>query len=182
MDTLGFFALSLFAQALIPLQVRVFYARHDSRTPFYIGLATVVVNIFLSLWLSKILGVAGLALAFSVANILNFILLWIWLYARIGALDQKRILISTAKFSVAGIVAGLAIQQSKNIIGLHANMQTFGGVFLQLTISAVIGLLVYILVCCLIRSEELLGFLALVKRKLPFRKIKMGDQGEARGI
>ena len=31
MNTLGFFALSLFAQAVIPLLVRVFYARRDSQ-------------------------------------------------------------------------------------------------------------------------------------------------------
>jgi len=34
MNTLGFFALSLFAQAVTPLIIRVFYARHDSATPF----------------------------------------------------------------------------------------------------------------------------------------------------
>src|SRR3989338_11285854 len=61
-DTLGFFCLSLFAQALIPLLVRVFYARLTAKTPFIIGLIAALANIFLSIWLSDRLGVAGLAL------------------------------------------------------------------------------------------------------------------------
>ncbi|MCK5357856.1 MAG: murein biosynthesis integral membrane protein MurJ, partial [Elusimicrobiales bacterium] len=61
--TLGFFTLSLFAQASIPLLARVFYARHNSLTPFYIGLSSALVNLILSLVLVRILGVAGLALA-----------------------------------------------------------------------------------------------------------------------
>ena len=37
-NTLGFFTISLFAQATIPLLVRVYFARQNSKTPFIIGL------------------------------------------------------------------------------------------------------------------------------------------------
>ena len=45
MNTLAFFSISLFAQATIPLLVRVFYARHNSKLPFYLGLITVAANV-----------------------------------------------------------------------------------------------------------------------------------------
>jgi putative peptidoglycan lipid II flippase len=61
MNTLGFFALSLFAQATMPLLIRVFYARQDSRTPFLISLFSVAINIVLSFVLAPRLGIAGLA-------------------------------------------------------------------------------------------------------------------------
>ncbi len=182
MDALGFFALSLFAQAIIPLQTRVFYARQDSRTPFVIGIIVVIINIFLSLWLSQRLGVSGLALAFSLSTILNFVLLWAWLYVKIGGMDQAKILVSTLKFSVAGIVAGFVIQLLKNLIWPFIDMNTFSGVLTQGFIAASGGALVYLLVCALLRSEEFFDFSNLIKRKLSWRKVKVDDQGEVRGL
>ncbi|MFA4942650.1 MAG: murein biosynthesis integral membrane protein MurJ [Patescibacteria group bacterium] len=182
MDALGFFALSLFAQAIIPLQTRLFYARQDSRTPFIIGILVVIVNVFLSLWWSKSLGVAGLALAFSMSSILNFVLLWVWLYIKLGNMDQTKILISTIKFSVAGIAAGFIIQAMKNIIWPYINMNTFSGVLVQAMVSACGGIIVYLLVCALLKSEEFYDFLSLIKRKLSWHKVKVGDQGEVRGL
>lgn len=89
-DSLGFFSLSLFAQATIPLLVRVFYARENSKTPFYIGLFVVIANIFMSLFFGKRMGVSGLALAFSLSSILNFMILWMWLYFE-GRLAEKSV-------------------------------------------------------------------------------------------
>jgi hypothetical protein len=40
----------------------------------------------------------------------------------------------------------------------------------------------YLLMCFLLRSEEFYGFLAMIRRRIPWKKVKAGDQGEARGI
>ncbi|MFA5000379.1 MAG: murein biosynthesis integral membrane protein MurJ [Patescibacteria group bacterium] len=181
MNTLGYFAISLFAQATIPLLVRVFYARENSATPFYLGLVTVAANIVLSLILGPLMGVAGLALAFSIANIINFILLWICLSFSIGALDLGRILISVFKFSISAAAAGGAAQIMKVIVWPFIDMTKFSGVFIQLVAAGLAGILVYALFCFLFRSEELFGFLAATRRRLPFKKAKIGDQGEALG-
>jgi putative peptidoglycan lipid II flippase len=182
MNTLGYFVISLFAQATIPLLVRVFYARENSATPFYLGLVTVAANIVLSLILGPLMGVAGLALAFSIANIINFILLWICLSFSIGALDLGRILISVFKFSISAVAAGGAAQIMKVIVWPFIDMTKFSGVFIQLVAAGLAGILVYALFCFLFRSEELFGFLAAARRRLPFKKVKVGDQGEALGI
>lgn len=182
MDTLAFFALSLFAQATIPLLVRVFYARHNSRTPFYLGLITVILNIVLSLYLAPTMGVAGLALAFSLANIINFILLGAWLYSEIGDLDISTIFRSVLKFSLSAILAGLALQATKSLVWPFIDMTRFSGVLIQLLASAGIGLLIYLAACYLLRSEELFGLLNAFKKRLPFRRVQVDDQGEARGV
>jgi putative peptidoglycan lipid II flippase len=183
-DTLGFFALSLFAQASIPLLARVFYARHNSKTPFYIGLVAVAVNVFLSLFLSNRMGVAGLALAFSLSSILNFMMLWIWLYVEIGDLDQKKIIKSVLKFSIAALIAGFFIQAGKSIIWPLVDMTKLWGVLLQGLVAGGFGLFVYFLLCYLMRSEEMLEFLRAIKRKVfrSGRKEEIGDQSEARGL
>jgi len=182
MNTLGFFALSLFAQATMPLLIRVFYARHNSSTPFYLGLFTIILNIGLSFFLGARMGVAGLALAFSIANILNFILLWAWLHFTIGNLDISNILVSVLKFTASAIAAGLAAQIMKVVVWPFIDMTKFSGVFIQLIASAGVGILAYALFCYLFKSEELFGFLASLRNRWPFKKVKIDDQGEARGV
>ncbi len=182
MNTLGYFSLSLFAQACTPLLIRVFYARHNSETPFYLGLFTVVLNIALSYLLAPSMGVAGLALAFSIANILNFILLWLWLNFSIGNLDISNILISVLKFTASAIAAGAAAQVMKSVIWPFIDMTKFSGVFIQLSVAAIVGIIVYALFCYLFKSEELFGLLASLQNRLPFKKLKVDDQGEARGV
>lgn len=182
MNTLGWFAVSLFAQATIPLLVRVFYARHNSSIPFLIGLVTVAVNTILALILAPRLGVPGLALAFSIDNILNFLLLWIMLSIRVGDLGTISILKSAGKFILAALAAGLATQLTKIAVAPFIDMARFYGVLIQLLASAFSGALVYGLFCYLLRSEELIGFLSALRKRWPFRKVKIDDQGEALGI
>lgn len=181
-DTLGFFSLSLFAQAIIPLLVRAFYARHDSKTPFFIGLAVASVNIFLSIWLSGRLGVAGLALAFSISSIINLILLWLWLNLEIGRLDEMKIFISTVKFSLAALAGGIAVQGVKLVIGLNIDMTRLWGVLTQGLVAGLSGIFIYLLVCRILKSEELFSFWSALKRRWPAKKVETSDQGEARGI
>jgi putative peptidoglycan lipid II flippase len=154
-DTLGFFALSLFAQATLPLMVRMFYASHNSRTPFFMGLISVIVNVFLSFYLAGIMGVAGLALSFSISMILNFFLLWISLRVKLGSFKEMNILTSILKFSIAAILAGLAVQVTKIIIWTFVDMTTFWGVFTQGLGAGILGILVYLLVAYLLKVEEI---------------------------
>jgi putative peptidoglycan lipid II flippase len=182
MDTLGFFAISLFAQATIPLLIRMFYARHDSKRPFYIGLIAAIANVFLSLWLARNMGVAGLALAFSAANIINFIILWIVLRVEIGNMDETRILYSVVKFSIAALACGITVQGMKLVVWQFVDMTKTLGVFTQGAVAGISGIIVFIIISWLLKSEELFNFWNGVKRRLLYRKVETGDQGEARGI
>ncbi len=181
-STLGFFAISLFAQATIPLLIRMFYARHNSKTPFYIGLIAAVVNVFLSLWLARNMGVAGLALAFSIANIINFILLWAILRIEIGNMDETEILYSVVKFSIAALACGITVQGMKLVVWQFVDMTKTFGVFSQGVVAGLSGIFIFVVVSWLLKSEELFNLWNGIKRRLLYRKVETGDQGEARGI
>ena len=182
MNTLAYFSISLFAQASIPLLVRMYYARHNSRTPFFIGLVSAIVNIFFSLYFAPKFGIAGLALAFSVASIFNFVLLWIFLKIEIGDMDEIKIIYSSLKFSIAALISGISIQGMKLLIVNYIDMTTFLGVLSQGLFSGLIGIIIYLAIASLLKSEELFYFWGLLKRRLPWKKVETGDQGEARGI
>ena len=181
MNALGIFSTSLVAQAAAPLLVRVFYARHNSKTPLYIGGLSVLANLILSWFLGKKMGVAGLAIAASVSSALNFVLLWIFLYIEIPILNAFPIFIAALKFSAAALLSGVAIQISKLAVWPFIDMTTFRGVFTQLCVSSIVGALVYLFICKMLGSEEMDSLSKIFIKKLPFKKLSVGDQSEARG-
>jgi putative peptidoglycan lipid II flippase len=183
-NTVGFFALSLFAQATIPLLTRGFYSKHDSKTPFFVGLFSDLLNIGLAIWLSNIYGVAGLALAFSLSTILNFIILFSILRHRTGSLDEKRIIFSVAKCSAAALGMALSIQAMKLLVWPYVDMSKFWGVLVQGSLAGVFGLVVYAAICSLLKSEEFneLWRAAKVKLGVSIRGLKSDDQSEVRGL
>lgn len=182
MNSLALFSISLFAQASIPLLIRVFYARRDSQTPFYLSLLTIVVNIILSLLLANKIGIVGLALAYSISNILNFILLWVFMYVKIGNLGISKIANSTIKFSLSGIGAGLAIQLMKILIAPLIDMSRFTGVLIQLLGASLVGGLIYLFLCYLFGSEELITFFNSVRRKIRIKTNDLEDSTTIRSI
>ncbi len=64
---LGFYALAIIGESALELCARVFYARHDARTPMWVALSALVVNWALCVGLVGPLGIGGLALARAVA-------------------------------------------------------------------------------------------------------------------
>lgn len=80
---LSAFAVGVFAYALSLLVTRAFYALHDTTTPVKVSFATIIVNILLGLFFILNLGLPiwALAFAYSLAGIIQLILL-LWLLAR----------------------------------------------------------------------------------------------------
>src|SRR6202046_910243 len=83
--------LGLVPYTIFQLQLRVFYAMHDSRTPALIGGVTMVMNIAVNYGALAVLPpgyvVAGLGLGFGMANLLGSALAWRLLSRRLGGLD-----------------------------------------------------------------------------------------------
>lgn len=137
-QALGAFALSMFAQAAIPLLARSFYAKQDTKTPVAVSIVAMVVNIVLAVSFAPIWGVIGLALAFSIAALLQMILLLAILRARHGDLDDEHLIDSTWKILIASLGMGIVIQGLKYVVEPMVDMQTFIGILVQ-TVAAVAG-------------------------------------------
>jgi putative peptidoglycan lipid II flippase len=166
LETLSFFAFSLFAQSLILLLARAYYARQDTKTPFFAGIASALFNIALSLYLVKYFGVLGLALAFSLANILNFALLAFILRLQLGSLDETRILFSTAKILVASFMMAIVAQAIKYPMVQLMGLNTFWGIALQMIAATSGGLATYIFVGWLVKCEELTLFIDSLRKRV----------------
>ncbi len=105
------FCLGLLPYMIFQLQLRVFYALHDSKTPALIGLVTMTVNIVAnfialdSLPAGKV--VAGLGVGFGLANLVGAVVAWRILTRRLHGLDGYRIGRSLVRMHAAAIPAAL---------------------------------------------------------------------------
>lgn len=109
--TLALFSISLFAQSLVQLIARGFYALHDSKTPLIVGALGVAVNTILSIIFISVLhlDVWALALSTSIASIIHLLLLIIFLHNKINLFDKWILLLPTIKIFLSGAVTGLAL-------------------------------------------------------------------------
>jgi putative peptidoglycan lipid II flippase len=102
------YAVGLLGYSIVRIASPAFYALGDSRTPVQISIASVMVNAVLNLVLARVLGYRGLALGTSIAALFNAAgLLWL-LHARLGGLDDRRVLSSLTRIAVASVVMGIA--------------------------------------------------------------------------
>ncbi len=180
---LGIFAVSLFAQSTIPLLARSFYALHDTKTPFYIALATEAVNIGLVLLLIGRFHIMGLVVAYSAASVVQMILLLFMLRIRFENLDDKNIILSISKVAVASFAAGIGAQGIKYLVDSVVSLDTFLGIFIQLSAASLAGLLIFVAVSYILKLEEFFIFKNSLTRKL-FRtkQIIQEDTTEVSGI
>ncbi len=165
-NTLAFFTLSLFAQALIPLLVRTFFVLHDTWTPFLVGLVSSLINIIAGIYLKNILGVSGLALAFSLAMIIQLALLWLTLRDKLGTLHESKMVESVLKISGAGLVMMIVVQSLKSPIASLVDMTKFWGILTQGFVAGTAGILVFAYICYILKVEEMIKFKEAFEKKL----------------
>jgi len=178
-DTLAFFTLSLFAQSLIPLIARGFYAIRDTWTPFVTGVVGSLVNIGLALMLRESLGVPGLALAFSAGATVQLFLLWILLRVQLKSIGELKILQSLYKMSLAAVFMAAGIQSLKEPLAELFGTETFLGVLTQAGISAIVGCFLYAFVCYILKVEEMVKFKQSFQKRFLKLKHVQGEIHEA---
>ena len=167
-DILAFFTISFFAQCLIPLLIRAFYAKHNTITPLIISLISAAINIILSITLQRTFGIQGLALAFSLAACIQIALLWFGLRHIIAWDKTKGILSSLYKICIAVTLMAFTTQILKHPFSLIVHMDTFWGIFAHALLSGGCGIVVYLFTCYVLKTEELL----LLKQSIQKRWLK----------
>ena len=173
MDTLAVFTLSLFAQALLPLLIRAFYAHRDSLTPFLVSAGGAALNLALAIvlprlwlpWSTAPLGVVGLALAFTIATVVQFSFLWLLLRWRYGPLDEAVTGRTVLKIAAGMLAMAGVVQAFKQFAAPAFGTATFLGVAIQGAVAAVLGVSAYLAVCLRLKAPEAQALLAAVRRR-----------------
>jgi putative peptidoglycan lipid II flippase len=179
-EVLGIFVISLWAQSLIPLLARAFYATHNTKVPFLVGIFSGILNIVLALLFIKSNGILGLVTAFTVANMVNAVLLFFSLRVRIGKIKKQGIIKLFGKVIFSTVAMLIVIQALKELIGAEpfGNTQTLLGIFTQLSVAITGGIISFIGISWLLGVQELEHFAEAIHKKLVAKKVIRGARDE----
>jgi putative peptidoglycan lipid II flippase len=155
------FCLGLLPYMIFQLQLRVFYAAHDSKTPALIGLATMTVNILANIIALNVLPkselVAGLGAGFGLANLVGLLIAWRILTRRLRGLDGFRIGRSLVRMHAATLPAALLAI----LVGLVTP-----NAYVVVIIGGGLAAAMYLLFARALRIEELTGLTRTVLARL----------------
>merc|ERR1711991_746525 len=151
---LYYFALGLPAFALIKVFSSFFFANHDTKTPFYISLISVLVNIFISLYYFSEIGFIIIPIATSISSWFNSIMLFLFLKNRQLFYFNQIFLIKFVKIIFASIMMGLffnfMLNFFQNELAFNQSIKSF-----YLVLSVILGLFFYLIVCYFIKAFQM---------------------------
>lgn len=165
--TLSAFSISLFAQAIVQVLARGFYALLDSKTPVIVGVVSVLLNSVLSILFIVVyhMPIWALGVSTSIASIVNAVLLVYLLGRRLPGFIGSALLVPVAKMGLATIVSGAALYAPLKLFDqlVFDTSHTFGLVFLT-GVSGTIGLATYFFLSWVFNVDQVHDVIRLMKR------------------
>lgn len=167
-DILGVLAIAILFRSVFHIASRSFYAQQDTKTPLYISLVSVALNIFLAIalafWLDR--GAIGVALAASIAAVVEVTILFAIMSRRIkGLFDAVFVHAALRMLSATGFMAlityGLVL-----LFPLRGGEQSFFTTFPSFVLIATVSMAAYVVICRLLKLEEAAPILTYLKRIL----------------
>ncbi len=149
-----YYSMGLWAFSAVRIVAAVFFALQDTRTPAIMAGISIVANIFLGVVLMNPLSHGGLALATSLASMLNLGLLLGVLRTRLGNLGWKSIAGSVCRSLLCAILMGIAVRMAVLFMVLD-NSGTLPRLIGGVVGSIAVGLCVYGICSYMIKSPEL---------------------------
>jgi putative peptidoglycan lipid II flippase len=162
---LVFFAIGLAGHATVEIVDRVFYALHDTRTPVMVAVGAIGLNVVFSLVLMRTpLNYGGLALANSIAALVEGAVLVQLIARRVDGFDARAVGLTALRILAASIVMGLLVAWLAQ--WLEPGLGRYGtpGEALLVGGCVLAGAGLYVLASYLFRSEELTALRRLVAR------------------
>ena len=196
---LGLFALGIFAQALIPVFLRAFFAIKDTVTPFVVSIFCVSINIALALNMAETLkdqqsglfvlfsgslslesfsqiSVLALPAAFSISAIIQIILLPLAFRIRYGSFFRGEDAAGILKIFLAALACGAVAFMALRPLAIILDLNHFYGIFAQGLIAGLSGGLTYILVSWLLKISELNVFVASFRKQFMPKTIPFSQE------
>ena len=175
-STLRCYSLSLISISVINVLNRIYYSIEDTKTPFYVGVANVAINVGLNLLVARHYGTNGLAASVSIATTIALFISFILLKRKIGNLGTKSYIKASIKTFMASLAMGLVTLSYFPYERLIMSF-TSGGVqtllrLILLMLIVFIAACVYVLCLYHLGVREVRDITKIVKDKLENRKLK----------
>ncbi len=151
-------ALCYYSIGLVPISLSrvltsAFYSLKDTATPVWVALVAFFCNAIACVLLVGPLGFGGLALATSIAGVLNMVILFVILSRRLGPFGGSEVITSAIKNLILAVIMGATIYMVLVNSG-YSSMSNLGQAFVVI-ILLIIGVGVYLLLSRILRLPEL---------------------------
>lgn len=169
---LGALVLAILFRSIYHIMARSFYAQQDTKTPLYISLFTIALNISLAIWFTSSLGMGayGLAWAQSIVAVVEVFILFVILTRRVPGVFDKSFFGAIGRMLSASGFTALICYIMVQIFQLQKTDQNFVSIFPKFAIIVFISLAVYVVICDILRLSESRPVIAKV-RKLFFTSV-----------
>lgn len=153
---LAILVLTILFRSIYFISARSFYAQQDTKTPLYISLFTISLNITLAIWLSMGLGlgVYGLAWAAVIVSIVEVGILFFIMSRRIPGLFDAVFIHGIGRMASATGFTGIVTYVMVILFPLSANDQSFLASFPKFVVITTVSLAAYVIICKLFKLPE----------------------------
>lgn len=168
---LGILALGILFRSIYYLAARSFYAQQDTKTPLFISIFTVALNIALAVWFTMglELGVYGIAWAATIVAVVEVIILFVIMSRRIKGLFDRRFMNAVVRMTAATVFTAIVAYTMVSVLPLSAVDQNFFASFPKFIVICVVSAVAYIFASYVLRLSEVKPILERTKKLLFFR-------------
>ena len=164
-QALLYYTLGLWAFSVIRVIDAAFFALQDRKSPLKAAVVALIVNVAFSLLLMFPLKHGGIALATSIASAVNVIMLAVILRRKVGTILHADFYAALARIAAAALAMWVSLVLVGMILPWRIDAP-FDARLLFLVVSVAVGLAVFFSTSYVVRSPEMVTFVAAVNRRL----------------
>lgn len=143
---------------------RAFFSIQKSKIAMYNSILTVVLTVILAFLFMKLFNEKGIAIGSTLATFITAVILLLQLNSQLNKIGLKSIMTAFFKISIASIIMGVTVFYLKTLI-ISMFGKTMSANILALSVSSLVGVIVYILAAVIIKLEEVNYLLNNLKSK-----------------
>ena len=165
---LGCLVVAILFRTIYHMAARAFYARQDTKTPLYISIFSITLNIILAIVLSMVLkmGAYGLAWAQSTVAVLEVVVLLAVMNRQMPKLFDMTFVRAIFKMILAGIVTGAVCYIGVLVLPFRYHDDSFFSAFPKFVIISLVSFGAYAAVSKWLKLPEIDPILARLKKVL----------------
>lgn len=155
-NLMGIMAIAILFRSIYHIAARSFYAHQDTKTPLYVSLFTIALNITLAITFTMKydMGVYGLAWAGTLAAMVEIVVLFVIMSRRIAGLFDAVFMSAVSRMASATGFMAVITYISVRLIPLMSETQSYVSTLMRFGLIAVISFSVYIAFCWMLRLKE----------------------------
>ena len=165
---LGCLVVAILFRTIYHMAARAFYARQDTKTPLYISIFSITLNIILAIVLSMVLkmGAYGLAWAQSTVAVLEVVVLLVVMNRQMPKLFDMTFVRAIFKMILAGIVTGVVCYIGVLVLPFRYHDDSFFSAFPKFVIISMVSFGAYAAASKWLKLPEIDPILARLKKVL----------------